>query len=80
VICCAPVEAGQLARRASTFDDDLERHVLPGFDRLSAQSAAMRGRAWMIVVAEMSWHTSLSDPSITMPGESNIVRSFSAVA
>ena len=74
------VEARQLARRASTFDDDLERHVLPGFDRLSAQSGPMRGRAWMIVVAEMSWRTSISEPGITMPGEGSTVRSFAPVA
>jgi hypothetical protein len=45
-----------------------------------SQSGPMRGRAWMIVVAEMSWRTSLSEPRITMPGEGSTVRSSSAVA
>ena len=34
----------------------------------------------MIVVAEMSWRTSISEPGITMPGEGSTVGSFAAVA
>ncbi|MDT5319397.1 MAG: hypothetical protein QOD88_1919 [Mycobacterium sp.] len=45
-----------------------------------SQSGPMRGLAWIIVVAEMSWRTSISEPGITTRGEGSTVSSFAAVA